>query len=101
MKKIPTKFYEYTAKILLIIIIPLLIIFNFWLDTNTNPLRAKKILNENNYIFIKYTGYKWFACSYEDWSHTGFIATNSVNYKQIKGVVCCGLIFKNCTIRFD
>jgi len=71
----------------------------FWLATNVNQNATKRILQEANYKNIQITGYNWFACYRDDWSHTGFIAENPSGI-LIKGTVCCGLIFKNCTIRF-
>lgn len=97
------KFNEFSGsqKRLLIVVVGLMIgfYFCFWIGTNTNKTETRRILNENAYISVKTTGYKWFACSTDDWSHTGFSAINS-NGNKIKGVVCCGLIFKNCTIRY-
>jgi len=92
------------TKIFITIIIVILLSFIptiFWINTNTNFPRALHILRENGYRYIEYTGYKWFKCAHEDWSHTGFIATNIITHKRISGTICCGLIFKNCTIRFD
>jgi len=86
------------APIPIIIFIALLWLI-FWLATNVNHSAAMRILQETNYKNIQITGYNWFACSSDDWSHTGFIAENSSG-TLIKGTVCCGLIFKNCTIRF-
>ncbi len=48
---------------------------------------------------IRTTGYKWFACSEDDWYHTGFIATNPQGM-EVGGVVCSGFFFKNSTVRF-
>jgi hypothetical protein len=48
---------------------------------------------------IETTGWQPFTCSEGDFSSTGFRATNSQG-RRVSGVVCCGLIMKNCTIRF-
>jgi len=84
---------------LLILIITMFIVVIFWAATNIDKSGAVKILYENGYKSIQITGYKWFACAHDDWSHTGFTAINQQNNK-INGVVCCGLFFKNCTIRY-
>lgn len=45
------------------------------------------------------TGYRFFACSKDDWYHTGFTAVK--NGKRISGVICRGLFFKGATLRLD
>lgn len=66
----------------------------------TNGSEATRILKENGYKNIRMTGYSWFACSKEDWYHTGFSAV-SPSGNNVQGTVCSGLIFKNSTIRFE
>ena len=65
----------------------------------TNSNDAKRALKASGFTDIKMTGYQWFACSQDDFYHTGFIATNAQG-KQVKGTVCSGLLFKNATVRF-
>lgn len=45
------------------------------------------------------TGYNPFACSEEDFYHTGFKATK--NGKTFTGTVCKGLFFRGATLRLD
>lgn len=73
----------------------LLILLTACTDNST----AYRVLKNDGYTNIKFTGYSWFACSQDDFYHTGFIATK--NNHQIEGTVCSGLIFKNATIRFE
>ncbi len=65
----------------------------------TSSSDANKALSAMGFTNIHVTGYKWFACSDDDWYHTGFIATNP-NGQQVNGVVCSGFFFKNSTVRF-
>jgi len=65
----------------------------------TSEKEAKKALESESYTHIKYTGYHFFACSKDDFFHTGFKARNSKN-KVVEGTVCSGLIFKGSTIRY-
>lgn len=60
---------------------------------------ANKALKALGFTDIQTTGYKWFACSDDDWYHTGFIAKNPQG-TEVSGVVCSGFFFKNSTVRF-
>ena len=51
------------------------------------------------YSNIHTHGFSYFGCANDDWYATKFTAT--FNNRNIEGVVCCGLIFKNCTIRYN
>jgi hypothetical protein len=64
----------------------------------TNPNGATKVLRQQGYTDIEMTGYKFFACSHEDFYHTGFRAKSAAGY-DVEGCVCEGLFFKNSTIR--
>jgi len=66
----------------------------------TDPKHATKILSDNGYRNITTTGYSFFACSKDDFYHTGFKAI-SQNGTPISGTVCSGFFFKNSTIRFE
>lgn len=65
----------------------------------TNPGSAKKLLEDNGYTQVQITGYKPFACSDDDYFHTGFVAMSPAG-KPVSGVVCSGIL-KGSTIRFD
>lgn len=65
----------------------------------TDNVEAKRILESEGYTNIKFTGYKCFACSDDDFYSTGFTAT-SIAGKQVNGTVCGG-IMKGYTIRID
>ena len=58
-----------------------------------------KTLKKAGYSNIEITSWKPLSCGEGDWYSTGFTAEN-VNGEKIDGVVCCGLIFKSCTIRY-
>ena len=65
----------------------------------TKPDKATYILKRDGYEEIRITGYRFFACSRDDFYHTGFVARK--NGEIVNGVVCEGLLFKGSTIRFD
>jgi hypothetical protein len=69
------------------------------LSSCSNSNDANKALTAMGFTDIQTTGYKWFACSDDDWYHTGFTATNPQGM-QVSGVVCSGFFFKNSTVRF-
>jgi len=48
---------------------------------------------------VQIIGYSPFSCSNDDFSSTEFSAVNSQG-QHVNGVVCCGLLFKNCTVRW-
>jgi hypothetical protein len=62
----------------------------------TQPDKASSILKRDGYQNIELTGYKWFACSEDDFFHTGFKATK--NGQEVEGVVCSEW-FKGSTVR--
>lgn len=66
----------------------------------TDEKHARKVLEDNGYTNIEFTGYKYFACAKDDSLHTGFTATSS-NNRKIEGTVCSSIFFKNATIRFE
>lgn len=78
----------------------ILLVFFLWICGCTNENDAVRILSENGYKDIQMTGYKFFACSQEDFYHTGFQAT-SPSGRSVSGTVCAGVLFKNSTIRFE
>lgn len=65
----------------------------------TDKDKAERILKAEGYTDIYMDGYKFLACSKDDFYHTGFIAKKNGN--DIKGTVCSGLIFRGSTIRLD
>lgn len=65
----------------------------------TNEPKATEILQKNGYTNIEMTGYNPFACSEDDFYHTGFKA-KSISGQIIEGTVCGGILFKGSTIRF-
>jgi hypothetical protein len=60
---------------------------------------ARNVLQGAGYTDINTTGYKWFGCGEKDSYHTGFTAKGPTGVR-VNGVVCCGMFFKGCTIRF-
>ena len=76
-----------------------LIVLTIVLCSCSSSKDAKKALSAMGFTNIRTTGYKWFACSEDDWYHTGFIATNPQGM-EVGGVVCSGFFFKNSTVRF-
>lgn len=65
----------------------------------TSRKDAERALTSQGFTNIRVTGYDWFACSEDDFYHTGFIAVNTSG-KEVTGTVCSGLFFKNATIRY-
>jgi hypothetical protein len=65
----------------------------------TNKSDAERALKAEGFSDIEVTGYDFFACSEDDFYHTGFRAKNSKG-QVVTGTVCSGLLFKNATIRY-
>jgi len=61
---------------------------------------ARRILEAQGMTEIEFTGYAPFDCSEDDTLQTGFRAKGPTG-KALSGTVCCGLVFKNCTVRFE
>jgi prepilin-type N-terminal cleavage/methylation domain-containing protein len=55
----------------------------------TDERTAERVLSQQGYTDIHFTGYKNWACSKEDWYSTGFVA-RSINGSVVSGVVCSG-----------
>lgn len=60
---------------------------------------AVEVLEAQGFTNIQTHGYAFFACSEDDTFATKFTATGPTG-KPASGAVCCGLLFKNCTVRF-
>lgn len=82
-----------TFVVCLVAIIPAL------LSGCTDEESTRRTLENAGYTDVQTTGYEMFSCGEDDTYQTGFIATNPKG-KRVKGVVCCGLIAKGCTIRY-
>jgi len=66
----------------------------------TDASKATSVLTAQGYKEIQITGYNFFACSDDDFYHTGFSA-KSPNGSSVNGTVCSGILFKGATVRFD
>ena len=64
-----------------------------------NAAETDRTLRAAGFTEIVVTGWAPMACGKDDTWSTGFTAKNP-NGRHVSGVVCCGLIFKSCTIRF-
>jgi hypothetical protein len=64
-----------------------------------DPVNARRTLEDSGYSSIELTGGQVFGCSKDDGTATGFRAKNPVG-RKVEGVVCCGFVFKSCTVRF-
>ncbi len=65
----------------------------------TNKDDAENALTSSGFTDVKVTGYNFFACSKDDFFHTGFTARN-VKGSLVSGTVCSGILFKKSTVRF-
>lgn len=66
----------------------------------TDEDSSRMALKGAGYADIQFTGYEFFSCGERDQYHTGFTAKDPTG-SRVRGVVCCGLLFKACTIRFE
>ncbi len=71
----------------------------FCMTACTDTDRSKKVLLDQGYTNIKFTGHDFLACGDRDQYSTGFIASSPAGH-PVTGAVCCG-VFKSCTIRLD
>lgn len=61
---------------------------------------AKRLLEAQGMTEVEITGYEPFDCSEEDTLQTGFRAKGPTG-KPVSGTVCCGIVLRNCTVRFE
>lgn len=76
-----------------------LVLASLLLTSCGNDSDTIRTLRSAGYTDIRSTGWEPFSCGQDDTWSTGFSAVNPVG-KRVTGVVCCGLVFKGCTIRF-
>ena len=65
----------------------------------TDADAATGTLLDAGYTEVKVEGWDVWACGEGDWSSTKFVALNPTGTRNVRGVVCCGLFLKSCTIR--
>lgn len=65
----------------------------------TSEINAKRILIDQGYTDIQFTGYRPFSCGDEYTFQTGFKAKNAIG-RQVSGTVCSGWM-KGASIKFD
>lgn len=64
-----------------------------------NDEETVRTLRAAGYTQARSTGWEPMSCGKDDTWSTGFVAVNPAG-QRVRGVVCCGLVFKGCTIRF-
>ena len=66
------------------------------------PSRQERVLVQQGYTNIQMTGVPMWGCSEDDSmiASSNFTAT-APSGDNVDGTVCCGLVFKGCTVRFD
>lgn len=65
----------------------------------SDDLSTQRVLRQAGFTDIHTMGYDFFACGDDDWYSTSFTAKNPQG-DLVSGTVCCGLMFKGCTIRW-
>lgn len=81
-----------------IVIIGIIVFIILSIGGCTDPITAKRILENSGYTNIYIGGYDMWSCSEDDSFHTEFTAT-SPNGNYVRGVVCSDML-KGATIRF-
>lgn len=76
-----------------------LIVFALILPACEDRTSVSRALDSMGMTNVQWEGYDWAACAEDDDTHTGFSATNPQG-KRVRGTVCCGAFFKNCTVRW-
>lgn len=69
------------------------------LSSCTDESSVKRYADAEGWDSYEITGFRLFACSEDDFYHTGFKATK--NGRCFSGVVCRGLLFRGSTLRLD
>ena len=62
---------------------------------------TRDVLKDAGFTHIETGGYAFFMCSEDDTLKTQFTATAPDSDRRVSGAVCCGMLAKGCTIRFD
>ena len=65
----------------------------------TDSDAARSALQSQGMTNVAIKGWNPLACGEDDYSSTGFTATNAQG-NAVSGTVCCGAFFKSCTVRW-
>lgn len=79
--------------------ISVLILFAVFVVGCTDDRETVRTLHAAGFTDVHTTGWEPFMCGESDTFKTGFVATNPAG-ARVKGAVCCGFMFKGCTVRF-
>lgn len=77
------------------------IVFKSHGGCDADPVDSERILRDEGYTNIQFTGYQWFECGEHDYYNQGFDAIRNMpdgTVRHVHGVICCGAM-KACTIR--
>jgi hypothetical protein len=74
--------------------------FGAYLAASPTEPASLKVVEQQGFTNVHYTGFRFWGCGRGDWYHTGFTAT-APNGTPTSGIVCDGLFFKGKTVRFD
>lgn len=77
----------------------LLIAATVFLGGCTNQEATERTLSALGFTDINTHGWALLSCGEDDFYSTKFTAT-SAQGQFVDGAVCCGLLFKNCMVRF-
>jgi hypothetical protein len=66
----------------------------------TDNSAAIRTVKAHGFTNVEITGWAPLSCGDDDTSKTGFRARNR-DGQMVEGAVCCGLVFKNCTLRIE
>ena len=69
------------------------------LTSCVDTANTRKTLVAHGFSKIETGGYALLACGRDDFYATEFRAVNTAG-QAVEGVVCCGILFKGCTVRF-
>jgi hypothetical protein len=61
--------------------------------------KAAEVLVGAGFKPVRFLGYQFGVCGEDDVKNIGFIATNFKG-QEVRGTLCCGGLFKGCTIRY-
>jgi hypothetical protein len=59
-----------------------------------------RVLEDNGFTSVRLGGFAFFGCSEGDSLTMNFEAIGPTG-RPVSGVLCCGMVFKSCTVRMD
>lgn len=89
-------------EILIVVSIGLTLLIGSLSMTDCSPPNYTRVVESQGYTSVRIKDAAYMGCAKEDSVFTSVhFEALGVNHEPVSGVICCGFIFKSCTVRID